>query len=96
MLRIFQRIVQNVWDKIRRYFLLVNPSYDFYGWKTRSLETARVDLLSVTAKVKNSYFQTQVDFSVSGNFLELGSNSGIQLFELARKYPSWGWVCVAN
>ena len=32
--------------------------------------------------------QTQVDFSAISSFLELGSNSGIQLFELARKYPN--------
>ena len=88
MRRIFLRVMQNAWDKVRRYFLLVNPSYDFYGWKTRSLETAGVDLFSVTAKIKSSYLQTQVDFSVISSFLELGSNSGIQLFELARKYPN--------
>ena len=52
MRRIFLRVMQNAWDKVRRYFLLVNPSYDFYGWKTRALETAGVDLFSVTAKKK--------------------------------------------
>lgn len=86
--RIFYRVGRIIWDKVRRNFLLVNPAYDFYGWHTRSLELVREDLLSVTAESKNRYMQTQVDFSAISNFLELGSNSGIQLFELARKYPN--------
>jgi len=85
---IFQRIGRIVWDKVRRFFLLVNPSYDWYGWHTRSLEQVREDLFSVTAESKNRYIQTQVDFSVISSFLELGCNSGIQLFGLARKYPN--------
>ena len=85
--RIFHRVGRIIWDKVRRNFLLVNPAYDFYGWHTRSLELVREDLLSVTAESKNRYMQTQVDFSAISNFLELGSNSGIQLFELARRYP---------
>lgn len=85
---IFRRIGRIVWDKVRRFFLLVNPSYDFYGWHTRSLEQVREDLLSITAESKNRYMQTQVDFSAISSFLELGCNSGIQLFGLARKYSN--------
>jgi SAM-dependent methyltransferase len=86
--QIFLRIGQIIWDKIRRYLLLIKPNYDFYGWQTRSLEQVRDDLFSQTAESKNEYMETQVDFTRISSFLELGSNSGIQLFELARRYPN--------
>ena len=88
MHQLFQRVGRIVWDKVRRYFLLVNPSYDFYGWHGRSLKLVEEDYLSITAESKNRYMQSQLDFSAISSFLELGSNSGIQLFELARKYPN--------
>lgn len=86
--QIFLRIIQVIWDKVRRYLLLIKPSYDFYGWQTRSLEKVKEDLFSQTAESKNKYMETQLDFTTISSFLELGSNSGIQLFELARKYPN--------
>ena len=69
---------------IRRYRLIFDSDYDFYGWKSRSRLQAEEDLFHASAEKKNGYMQEQIDFKHTSTFLELGSNSGIQIFELAK------------
>lgn len=85
-LEIIGRIFRIIWDKFRRYFLIVNPSYDYFGWRSRSNSLVKNDFLA-SADTKSAYVQEQVDLSDTSSFLELGCNSGVNLFELARKYP---------
>jgi hypothetical protein len=78
--------------RIRRYRVIIQPNYDFYGWKLRSIVQGVEDLYHESATRKNLYVQTQIDFSKVSTFLELGSNSGIQLLELARNFPKCKFV----
>jgi len=77
---------------IRRYRLIFDSDYDFYGWKSRSRLQAEADLFHASAEKKNRYMQEQIDFEQISTFLELGSNSGIQIFELAKIYPRCKFV----
>lgn len=85
-LEIFRRSSRFIWDKFRRYFLIVNPSYDFYGWRRRSIALVSNDFLG-SADTKSAYIEVWIDFKNISSFLELGCNSGVQLFELAKRYP---------
>jgi len=85
-LEIISRMFRIIWDKSRRYFLIVNPRYDYYGWRSRSDSLIENDFLA-SAATKSAFVEDQVDLGNASSFLELGCNSGVNLFELARKYP---------
>ena len=91
-LAVFSKINSLARFRIRRFRIILQPNYDFYGWKSRSRLQAEEDLYHASADNKNRYMQTQIDFNQVSNFLELGSNSGIQIFELARKFPKCKFV----
>ena len=89
---ILLKLISKLSFGIRRYRVMFQPNYDFYGWKLRSRLQAEEDLHHESANRKNLYMQTQIDFSKVSTFLELVSNSGIQIFELARKFPRCKFV----
>jgi hypothetical protein len=91
-LAVFSKFSSIVRFRICRFRIIFQPSYDFYGWKSRTRLQAEEDLYHASAGKKNRYMQTQIDFSQMSTFLELGSNSGIQLLELARKFPKCKFV----
>lgn len=86
-LQIIGRMFRVIWNWFRRYFLIVNPNYDFFGWRSRSLGLVKIDFYSANAETKSAYVQEKVDLSNTSSFLELGCNSGAHLFELAREFP---------
>jgi hypothetical protein len=91
-LAVISKISSIVRFRICRFRIIFQPSYDFYGWKSRTRLQAEEDLYHASADKKNRYMQTQIDFSRVSTFLELGSNSGIQIFELARLFPECKFV----
>lgn len=86
------RLLSVISYHIRRYRLIFDPKYDFYGWKSRSRNQAEEDLFHESALKKNEYMRVQINFDQISSFLELGSNSGIQIFELAKIYPKCKFV----
>jgi hypothetical protein len=78
--------------KKRQLRIITQPNQNAFFWQLRSRVEAEKDLYHESANRKNLYIQTQIDFSQVSTFLELGSNSGIILFELARKFPKCKFV----
>lgn len=56
-LQIIGRMFRVIWNWFRRYFLIVNPNYDFFGWRSRSLGLVKIDFYSANAETKSAYVQ---------------------------------------
>jgi hypothetical protein len=85
MHEILIRTLKMFWIESRRFFIILNQNYDFYGWKKRSTELVYRDLLEGSKADKVSFLETFINFDEISNFIELGSNSVPILFGLARK-----------
>jgi cyclopropane fatty-acyl-phospholipid synthase-like methyltransferase len=81
------KIYRKMSGKFRRLFLYVNPNYDWYGWKRRTEADFNFDITHPKAIVSAEWLSEVLNLEGVKNILEIGCNSGKNLFILAAKYP---------
>jgi|694.fasta_scaffold37909_7 cyclopropane fatty-acyl-phospholipid synthase-like methyltransferase len=81
------KIYQKMSGKLRRLFLYVNPNYDWYGWKRRTELDFEFDITHPKAIKGAEWLSEIINLNNVKTILEIGCNSGKNLFNLAAKYP---------
>ena len=83
------KIYRKLSGKFRRLFLYVNPNYDWYGWKRRTEVDFEFDITHSKAIKGAEWLSEIINLNKVKTILELGCNSGKNLFNLVAKYPEY-------
>lgn len=87
-------LVRKTTGFVRRRLVLLNPSFDYMKWKNRSEEQAREELFFNRPPSSNEFLWNLIDMSKVESILEIGSNSGNRLYEVAKRFPEKRFVGV--
>lgn len=80
--------------QLRQIVLVINPNFDSMRWKNRSRQESLEGYFISRSSPSNSYLWDRLDLSTMNSFLELGSNSGNRLIEIASRFPNKTFVGV--
>lgn len=87
-------INRKVTRRLQQVLLVIDPDFDFMKWKTRSQEEALRGYLVNRSAPSNNFLWDLVDLNRMDTILELGSNSGNRLIEVASRFPEKTFVGV--
>lgn len=87
-------ILRSISSFFRRRLVLLVPNFDYMNWKLRGQEHALAELFFDRPPESTEFLWSLVEMERISSVLEIGSNSGNRLYEMANRYPGKNFVGV--
>ena len=85
---LFESLYSRLTFVLKWIWFLINPKFDYMGWKKRTTQDSFDRYALNRSSQSNLFLWNRMDIEKSKSVLEIGSNSGNRIIELAKRHPS--------